>query len=134
VLAQLRHGGRLQPFEWECIRRDGSRVPVLAGAATFEDGRRAVGFVLDLTERKRAEQALRQGEGYLAEAQRLTHTGSWAYNHLLGRFTYYSDEQYRIHGLDPRRGRPPDLEEILALFHPEDRDRMLAEVERIIRE
>jgi PAS domain S-box-containing protein len=134
VVAELQRSGRLQPFEWEYIRKDGSRVPVLSGAATFEGESRAVGFVIDLTELKRAEQALRQSEGYLAEAQRLTHTGSWAYNHVLRKFTYYSDEQFRIHGLDPRRGSPPDLEEILALFHPQDRDRMLGLVERIIRE
>jgi PAS domain S-box-containing protein len=134
VVAELQRSGRLQPFEWEYIRKDGSRVPVLSGAATFEGGNQAVGFVLDLTERKRSEQALRQSEAYLAEAQRMTHTGSWAYNHVLGKFTYYSDEQFRIHGLDPRRGSPPDLEEILKLFHPEDRERMLDNVERIIRE
>jgi PAS domain S-box-containing protein len=134
VIAELQHGGRLPAFEWEYIRKDGSRVPVLSGAATFEDGNQAVGFVLDLTEHKRAEQALRQSEAYLAEAQRMTHTGSWAYNYGLGKFTYYSDEQFRIHGLDPQRGRPPDLSEIIGLFHPDDRERMLAMVERIIGE
>ena len=133
LLAELHRSGKLHPFEWEYIRKDGSRVPVLSGAATFEGGRRAVGFVLDLTERKRAELALRESERYLAEAQRLTHTGSWAYNHHLGKFTYYSDEQFRIHGLDPRSG-PPKLTQILELFHPDDRDGMLAGVERIIRE
>jgi PAS domain S-box-containing protein len=134
LLSALQRSGTLQPFEWEYIRKDGSRVPTLSGAATFGGGNRAVGFVVDLTELKRAGQALRQSEGYLAEAQRLTHTGSWAYNHILGKFTYYSDEQFRIHGLDPRPGRPPDLKEILELFHPEDRERMLDNVARIIRE
>ena len=134
LLAELLSTGKLHPFEWEYIHKDGSRVPVLSGAATFEDGKRAVGFVLDLTEHKRAELALRQSERYLAEAQRLTHTGSWAYNHVLGKFTYYSDEQFRIHGLDPQHGLAPDLTQILELFHPEDRDRMLETVDRIIRE
>jgi PAS domain S-box-containing protein len=134
LLAELQSSGKLHPFEWEYIRKDGARVPVLSGAATYEGGKRAVGFVLDLTERKRAEFALRESERYLAEAQRLTRTGSFAYNHVLGKFTYYSDEQFRIHGLDPRRGRPPDLTQILELFHPEDRDWMLENVDRLIRE
>ena len=133
VIGELQRSGRLPPFEWEYIRKDGSRVPVLSGAATFEGGNQAVGFVLDLTERKRVEQALQQSERYLAEAQRMTHTGSWAYNHVRGEYTYYSDEQFRIHGFDPRRDRP-QLTHILGLFHPEDRERMLNHVERIIRE
>ena len=53
--------------------------------------------MLDLTERKRVEQALRQSEAYLAEAQRLTHTGSWAFNPVTGKVTYWSDEMFRIY-------------------------------------
>jgi len=62
-LPELKVTGSLQPFEKEYFRKDGSRVPVLIGVATFEGGgNQGVAFVLDLTERKRAEQALRESE------------------------------------------------------------------------
>jgi PAS domain S-box-containing protein len=55
--------GSLQPFEKEYFRKDGARVPVLIGTAMFEErGDQGVAFVLDLTERKRAEQALRESQ------------------------------------------------------------------------
>ncbi|MDE5451883.1 PAS domain S-box protein [Bradyrhizobium sp. CSA112] len=61
--AELRRSGTAQPFEKEYVRKDGSRVPVLIGGATFEEGaNQGVGFVLDLSERKRAVEALRQSE------------------------------------------------------------------------
>jgi PAS domain-containing protein len=80
-------------------------------------------FALDLTARKRAEQALRQNEAYLAEAQRLTHTGSWAFNPVSGEVTYWSDEMFRIYGMGARRNRPPTRDEQIQLTHPEDRAR-----------
>jgi len=52
--------GSLRPFEKEYFRKDGSRVPVLIGAATFEEsGDQGVAFVLDLTERKRTARSQR---------------------------------------------------------------------------
>jgi PAS domain S-box-containing protein len=60
---ELKRIGTVQPFEKEYFRKDGSRVPVLMGGAMFEQSRnQGVSFVLDLTERKRAEEALRQSE------------------------------------------------------------------------
>jgi PAS domain S-box-containing protein len=67
--------------------------------------------------RTRSEK-LRLNEYYLSEGQRLAHMGSWAF--CAAGFDYWSSELFRIHGLDPR-GKPPSVEEYLALVHPEDR-------------
>src|SRR5215471_11530771 len=67
--AQLHSTGIVQPFEKEYFRKDGSRVPVLVGVASFKEGSdEGLAFVLDLTERKRAEQALRESERSLRSA------------------------------------------------------------------
>jgi PAS domain S-box-containing protein len=60
-LKEVKDTGICQPYEKEFIRKDGSRVPILIGAATFEDNRdEGVAFVLDLTERRKLEQQFRQ--------------------------------------------------------------------------
>ena len=125
-----RTGVRL-PIEKEYFRKDGSRVPVLVGAANFEGGNQGVAFVLDLTERKKAEEQLRLSEGRLAEAQRLSHSGVAAYNETT--ILYGSEETYRIWGFDPAQG-VPSREAVNQRIHPDDRDRVNAEVQRAVGE
>jgi PAS domain S-box-containing protein len=79
LVPELKMTGSLQPFEKEFFRKDGSRVPVLIGAATYEeDGNQAVAFVLDLTERKHAADVLREVQTELAHANRLATMGQLA--------------------------------------------------------
>jgi PAS domain S-box-containing protein len=80
-----------------------------------------VGAVTDITDAKRADQALRRSEGYLAEAQRLTHTGNWAWSAANPQSVHWSQEQLRLFGFDPELG-PPSHEAFLQRIHPEDRD------------
>ena len=133
-IEQQKVSGRLEPFEKEYTRKDGRRVPVLIGVATFEvGGNEGVAFVLDLTERKRAEQALMRSEAYLAEAQKLTHTGSWAWNPRTEEVLYCSKEMFQIFGLDPQKSAP-SRENFRQQIHPEDRDRIKKKFEEALRE
>jgi PAS domain S-box-containing protein len=109
----------------------------------------AVGWVSAV--RRRAEQELRQAreeleakvvertanlqrsEGYLAEAQRLSHTGSWVLNVAARETIHWSQETYRLYGFDPEGGMPP-FEALLQRIHPEDRGRFVDDLERAIRE
>jgi len=70
-------------------------------------------------ESKSAEQALRRSETYLAEAQRVSHTGSWVWNALTGT-RFWSEECYRVLGFDPAQGVPA-FESFLQRVHPDDR-------------
>ena len=82
---------------------------------------------MDVSDRKRAEEELRRSEGYLAEAQRLTRTGIWAWSVTARGSVYWSQENYRLFGFDPEGGIPSD-EAFYQRVHPEDRDRVRREV------
>ena len=133
AVAEIQATGRCAVFEKEYFRKDGTRVPVLmASAAIDESPREIVAFVLDLTARKRAEEALQRSESYLAEAQRLTHTGSWAASPGGERATYWSEETFRLFE------RPPsasllDHDGLLQVMHPEDRDGYSSAVDEALR-
>ena len=83
-----------------------------------------IGINLDIDERK-------QAEFYLAEGQRLAHTGSWTFTPA--GFEHWSPELFAIHGLDPAK-KAPTLEEYMALVHPDDRDFVAKEIRTMLAE
>jgi PAS domain S-box-containing protein len=84
----------------------------------------------EVLERQRAEEDLRKSEAYLAEAQRLSHTGSWARG-AKGEVRYCSEEFYRILGFDPR-GEEPRMEAFFERLHPDDQARVREIVETAV--
>jgi PAS domain S-box-containing protein len=89
----------------------------------------------DELETKVAERTaeLQRSEAYLTEAQRLSHTGSWACVPAIGKHTYWSEEIFRITGFDPAGG-PPRFEEFERRIHPDDRVRTREHFRTAIRE
>jgi len=123
-VAQLKATGTAQPYEKEYFQKSGRRVPVLVGAALFE-GRleEGVAFVLDLTERKRAEEALHQAQAALAHVTRVTTMGELTasiaheVNQPLAGVTTNANA-----GLRWLAREPPDLEEARACLQRIIRD------------
>ncbi|PYK61342.1 MAG: hypothetical protein DME21_09510 [Verrucomicrobia bacterium] len=123
-------------FEHRLLMPDGSvkHVHIVAHAERGESGElEFVGAVMDTTESNQAEQALRRSESNLAEAQRLTHTGSWIWRVAGREAVHLSEEWYRIYGFDPEEGMPA-WEERLQRVHPEDRANWQGTIDRAIGE
>jgi PAS domain S-box-containing protein len=140
--AALLPNGPRYDVEYRVVRPDGDvRIIHSQGDVTWDEtGRplRQFGVLQDITELRRAEEqlraseeALRRSEAYLAEAQRLSHTGTFAFDATAP--VYWSDESYRIWGLDPLQGLP-DRETVLQRIHPGDRERVNAETEEGLRQ
>jgi PAS domain S-box-containing protein len=124
--AELKMLGTVQPFEKEYLRKDGSRVPVLTGGTLFEEsGNQGVSFVLDLTERKRAEAEARESERRYREAQmalahanrvttmgQLTASIAHEVSQPIAATVANADAALRWLG-----GHPPDLEEVRQALH-----------------
>src|SRR6202790_2808958 len=128
--------GKNFEHEYRLLMPDGSVKYVRVVAHTLSDqpdGVEFIGAVTDITERKRAEEALQRSESNLAEAQRLTHTGSWAWRVAGREALHLSEEWYRVYGFDPEHGMPA-WEERLQRVHPEDRAKWQGAIDRAIAE
>jgi PAS domain S-box-containing protein len=107
--------------------RDGLKVTVQELQSTNEALQAAS------RERERAEESLRRSESYLAEAQKLSHTGSWASIPAMGEIRYMSEECYRVLGFDPHGGQPR-YGTFSQRIHPEDEAKVREAVETAGRE
>ena len=130
-------------FVYCCVGGNGSPMYVKASGKPVFDangefrGYRGTGT--DVTQRNRAEEALRQStealrrsEAYLAEAQRLSHTGTWVSDGTLTT-VYNSEENYRIWGVDPLQGLP-SRDAMWQRIHPDDRGRVWEGVQEAVRQ
>ncbi len=116
------------------VRPDGEQryircvgIPVVEGEVL----RGFLGTAIDITEQELLTQELERRQAHLTEAQKLTHTGSWAWRLADRKTVHLSDEFYRIYGFDPADGSPT-WEEYLERVHPEDRLKWTDTIERAI--
>jgi len=111
-------GKEIHNYEFDIVYLDGTTRHILGNARPLRDQQGnptgSISAFIDITERKRAEEAKR-----LSEAQKMAHLGNWDLN-LVTRKLYWSDEIYRIFGLEPQEfGATYDA--FLSCVHPEDR-------------
>jgi len=132
--ACLEQLGKTLTWEARKVRKDGSMLWVRETArAMLMKGRPVVLTACeDMTQKKRAEEDLRRSEAFLAEAQKLTRTGSWAWDTRSQKVLYCSEEMFRIFGLD--RESLATRKRLRERVHPADRAMVDARFERTLRE
>ena len=128
-------GGPRYDVEYRVIRPDGTvRVVHSEGDVTWDDSGqplRQFGILQDITELRHAEYELRRSQSYLTEAERLSHTGTFAWDVSNGEI-YWSQETFRIFEYDP--AIKPVLELVFQRIHPEDREMVQQVVDRASQE
>jgi C4-dicarboxylate-specific signal transduction histidine kinase len=125
--------GARQRYFRETTRRMRRELAAEARAGTQELQKANAALKADIFRQKQTEIALRRSEAYLAEAERLSHTGSWAYDIASGVPVYWSLERCRISRFEPAKGHPT-LEEYRRLHTPEDWEKLMGAFQRAIRD
>jgi PAS domain S-box-containing protein len=136
TIVRASQDGKNFEHEYRLLMPNGSikHVHVVARALSDESGSvEFVGAVMDVTVAKQGEKTLRESEAYLAEAQRLSHTGSWAWAPGTGEIRYWSEECYRVLGFDPQGGGPR-FETFFQRIHPDDQAKVRVTSETAVRE
>jgi PAS domain S-box-containing protein len=126
--------GSVRDLEVMARSKSGSLLHIFTFVERIElDGKPCLlAMSYDISDRKRVEDELRRSEAYLAESQRVSHTGSWAMLPNAGGL-FWSQEMYRIFGFDPTRGPPPGPT-VIARIHPDERARVNDTIRDAVRE
>jgi PAS domain S-box-containing protein len=134
LFAQLQQGGSVRSREIIFLTKANGKRLISCNMDVVAMGRDkyVLSTMHDVTELRRAEGLRRRSEAYLTEGQRLSHTGSWAWNVAAGEL-YWSDEHYRIFGLDPEKFKLT-IEAAREFIHPEDRPAVNQAFEKAIGE
>jgi PAS domain S-box-containing protein len=128
ILARIGRGESVEHFETVRVRKDGTAIDVSVTISPIRDSNGVVvgasKIARDITQRKQAEDALREKERRLSESQRIAHIGSWDYDlkDPAGRLVW-SDELYNLYGVSPETF-VPTLDSLLSLIVTEDRSRI----------
>jgi PAS domain S-box-containing protein len=136
TVQQASSDGKDFDHEHRLLMPDGSVKYVRAVARAARDASGSlefIGAVTDVTSARETERKLRRSESYLAEAQRLSHTGSWAWDVRLQTFVYRSPEVYHLFGFDPEKDAlsPQSFQDRIL---PEDRDLVIEMTRQAVRE
>jgi two-component system, cell cycle sensor histidine kinase and response regulator CckA len=128
-LARLKETGGAEGIEYRLVRKDGSTILAFFDVKSSRDDRAGVKrthwVFTDITERRCTEEQLRVSEADLREAQTLAHAGSWRWDIAHDKLIW-SDEMYRIYGVDPQQFIGSWEDVIAHAVHPDDRARVEA--------